>query len=579
MAHSEVRSIADQLDDLSNDGSAVPEGDSAFGSFSWLVRANDLAPPWWSLSRDQYLSEFWKTSDHLAAAVYNAQSKLAAIPFVIEPVDPSVVLHQEQAEAVYRALYVGSEFLQGIQVALEKFYEDYLTQDNGGFLEILGEGNADGPIIGQPLAVRHLDSQRCTRTSDRVYPVKVLGGDGKQYKMHWTRVIYMSQMPSSRRQMNGVGFCAVSRTLDIAQNLVDVIRYKGERLGSRPPNQIILGKGISGRAIMTAMRTAEQEMSNRGYSKYARSIAIGSDNPDIDLDVINLHHMDPFNEKDATQLAMYAIAAGFGMDVTELWPVAGVGGGNSAAQLQNMRVRGKLPAQVTEALAHQFNTKFLPPHLKLRFDFRDDEEDQQRAIIRDIRGRQRERDIGNGTITVRSARQMMARDGDIPRSMLSELEWSSGRDEGGQPLYALFFSQDEPHKTMLDLGVDNPLDFGSIDADEMMSTVAEARRRVLIAMNDTRAKRLSAELRKDWATLEWYLRELKAQFFAAPAEDDQAAAALDVNDDEEHEGNYGSTSLGRQRKPASEKSLSISMSGNTFYDAHSGELYEGDFNG
>ena len=552
MANTETRRIADKVIGTS----VVPEDPDVEGGLTflnWLTKAGELAPPWWSRKRDQYLSEFWKRSNFLSMVMYNAQAKLAGIPFVIEARDPSVARHVDQAETISTLLRVGSEFMKGIQVTLEKFYEDLLAADNGAFMEILDAngGNPAGPIEGIPIAVRHLDSHLVTRTSDPTYPIKVLGDDGAEYKLHWTRVISMAQMPSSRKQMNGVGFSAVSRSIDIAQRTIDIMRYSQERLGSRPPNQIILGKGISGKAIMGAMKAAEQEMSNRGYSRYSRTIAIGStDTTDIDLEIKQLSHMDPFDEDTIVQHAIYEIAGAFGLDVSEVWPIIGGSGSGDTAKLQNMRARGKLPAQVTDTLSRQFNDKFLPPYLKMRFDFRDDMEDQQRALIRDIRGRQRERDIGNGSFSIRVARQEMLRDGDIDRPQFNSLEWDSGRTEEGTDLYVLFFDDDEPYGRLLDLGVDNPLDFGNIDLEQMKSSVAEAQARILREQANTRSRIKTNELQKAMAALEKYKKDLRSHEMATVRAEEEEA----VEPDEENEGD-GTSSMGVERRPGTEKGV------------------------
>lgn len=557
MANPETNRIADNV--LSA-GSAIPERqnvDDGLSFLHWLTKSGEMAPAWWSSARDRYLSKFWKQSNFLSMVVYNAQAKLAGIPFIIEPVDPSITKHVDQAEAITTTLKVGSEFLQGVQIALEKFYEDLLTSDNGAFLEILAIDNSDpmGPIEGTPIAVRHIDSHRVVRTSDRTYPIKVLGDDGGEHAMHWSRVISMAQMPSSRKDMNGVGFCAVSRSIDVAQRTIDVIRYSQERLGSRPPNQIILGKGISGKSIMGAMKAAEQDMSNRGFSRYARTVAIGStDTTDIDLEIKQLAHMDPFDEETIIQHAIYEISGAFGLDVSEVWPIIGGSRSADAAKLQNMRARGKLPAQVTDALAHQFNTKFLPPYLRFRFDFRDDEEDQQRAIIRDIRGRQRERDIGNGSLTIRVARQEMLRDGDITRSEFNELEWESGRMEDGSDLYILFFTNDEPYSTILNLGVTNPLDFGSLELDAVRSAIARARAQALAGLTDTRARGLTRDLHKCLAVLDKYEKDMKSHEMAQMAAEAQEGGEDNPDPDEENEGD-GTSSMGQTRKPATQKAV------------------------
>jgi hypothetical protein len=548
---------------LDNTAIEQPDVDSGgIGVIGWLAKAGEMAPPWWSPSRDQFLSNYWKGANHLSIALYNAQSKLAAIPFQIEARDHSVMAHVQRAEEVTMMLSL-SEFGAGISVSFERFFEDVLTQDNGGFLEIIAdepEGTPkDGPLRGPAFNIRHLDAQRCVRTNSPTYPVTVYD-NGKSYKLHWTRVISYAQMHSSRRGLNGVGYCALSRAVDIAQTAVDVVRYKQERLGSRPLNQLILGKGIRAQSIMKAIRMAENQMDSRGLNRYSRTIAIGSESADVDLQTISLNHLDPFNEKDTITLAMFAIAGAFGIDVTEIWPVAGAGGGGTdAARMQNMRARGKLPAQITDFLATQFNLKFLPPYLKMKFDFRDDEEDQQRAIIADIRGRRRERDIGSGTLSVRGARVIMMRDGDIDRPLFEELELASGRLEDGTPISALFFNPE--YAVWLNLGLGNPLDFENLDIDAARIAAANARAGIYAATQGTRARTLVIMLRRATAALDWYEGELDKHQIGQELEETPPAEQVTTPPDEEEleqreeedmEG-AGTSSMGRQRRSRTQK--------------------------
>jgi hypothetical protein len=220
-----------------------------------------------------------------------------------------------------------------------------------------------------------------------------------------------------------------------------------------------------------------------------------------------------------------------------------------------MRARGKLPAQITEFLAKQFNHKVLPPYLRMRFDFRDDEEDQQRALISDIRGRRRERDIGSGTLTVRAARVIMLSDGDIDREIFEELELNAGRLEDGTPISALFF--DPEYALWLNLGLGNPLDFGSIDLDVAEGAVARARMGIYTAMRNTRARGLMTILRQSLGALDWYEEELRkrkaAQSFEQPTPAEQVTRPPEDEEDEEEVEGSGRSSMGNTRRSAMQK--------------------------
>ena len=502
------------------------DGGSNFDLLVGLAKAGTQLPPWWSRTRDVELGRFWKTVNHLSLAVYNAQSKLVSIPFEIVAKDPTNDRHVDQAETLTFLLNSGAQFGETWGSVYARFVEDLLTQDNGGFMEIIGDGEPTGPIIGMPTSIRHLDAQRCTRRSDPIYPVRYLGEDNKRYLLHWTRVIYMSQMTSARRDMNGVGLCAVSRSADVAQNLLDIIHYKQERLGSRPPNMMLIGKGITGTQLMQAFYTVEQESANAGTSRYSKMVAVGSENPDIDVTRVDLNHMEPFDEETSLTLGMYAIASAFGMDAGELWPDSS-GGSKGDSSLKRTRSRGKFPAQTTAAVAAQMNYKVMPPHLKLRFDFKDDEEDQQRAMIRDIRGRNRQREISSGTIDIVTARQLMHNDGDLGRILFEGMELNDGRLADGSPVGVLFHHQDPVYARHLSFSFDVLVVNGN-DPDMAITAIQKNKDGVFEEWAKTTSSSKRDKLQLANGALEWIEEEYKKSAMLKSEEEQSAITSTDI---------------------------------------------------
>lgn len=503
MADKRLQEVLDESIDTSVGFEAKDDGFN-INAMYWLTNSNNIIPPWWSRNRDIKLTSFWKETNQLSTAVYAAQSKLVGIPFRVVARDPTIPDHVDEAVEITYMISAGSEFLKGWTVAYAKFIEDLLTQDNGAFLEVIGDGLADGPIIGKPFSVRHLDSSRCQRTSNPEFPVLYTAEDDKMYALHWTRVISMAQMPSARRDMRGVGLCAVSRASLIAQTLLDISIYKQELLGSRPANMMLIGKGITGKQIEEAFMYAARESQNAGLKRYARTIAIGSENPDIDIKRVDLKTMEPFDEETTTTLGMFAIAAAFGMDAGELWPMGGGAVNKADSALRRLRSRGKLPAQTTSDLALQFNMKVVPPYLKVMFDFKDDEEDQQRALIRDIRGRNRERDIGTGTINTRTARQRMLEDGDLSRVDFVLMEAEDGRLPDGTTIEVLYHSTDPVFNRHL--GSNNGaalLIMADNDQDEAIADLQERRSGALKELSMTTSARKKEQLKLSVAALNW----------------------------------------------------------------------------
>ena len=160
----------------------------------------------------------------------------------------------------------------------------------------------------------------CTRTGDPEFPIIYQDTDGKRYKMHYTRVAFSSQMPSPSATMNGVGFCAVSRCINIAQNILDILVYKQEKLGSRPQRSIMVTSGgLDPDVVRSAFIQAESQMQAQQLRRYSKTVVIGhEDMPDAKLDLIDLASLpDGFDERESIILGMAAIALAFGMDARE----------------------------------------------------------------------------------------------------------------------------------------------------------------------------------------------------------------------------------------------------------------------
>jgi len=403
--------------------------DSLMGVF--VHRDIKAVAPWWSRTRD-------KDGENASIVMGKAQNKLAAIPIKIVPNDLSIVAHVRQANMFIERLTNNSEFGLGLHQTMLKFAEDYLGQDNGAFMEILGDGDPSGPIIGPVMGVRHLDSSYCTRTADPIYPVIYTGEDGKDYKIHNARIIFISQMPSAKREMHNVGFCSMSRSLRIIQNMHNVLNYQDEKMGARAASQILVGSGITGKEIIKTIAASSHMMDNLGLENLARTVALGSATGDIDLKRIELNNFDPFDESTTKTFAAYALASAWGLEFQELIPIQGT---KSSEIVSLQRARVGLPQAFMKSFMHQANIKLVPPYLQVQMDYVDDQADQQHAIIEDITSRSFERQMAAGVTTPEVVQQVMFERGYINRGQLRSMQLARGKLENGTPVQSLFFNK------------------------------------------------------------------------------------------------------------------------------------------
>jgi hypothetical protein len=440
------------------------------------VQTGLYIPPWWSPMRDQELRKFWKRSDHLAGAVYTMEARMTAITKKVVPLDPSNRVHLMQAELMSEILDQTPEYGEGWTTFYTKFVEELLTQDNGVFVEIIGDGPTDGPIIGMPLSISVLDANHCQRTGNVNYPVIFTDENGLRHKLHRSRVMFTSQMPSPDYSMLGVGFCACSRVINVAQTLLDILIYKQEKMGSRPHQALLLTKGgLDPHDVEMAFAAAESTMDSQGLSRFSKIVLTGSSTiMDADIKEVTFNGMpEGFDEFNSITLGIAAIALGFGVDARELFPALGGGATRADAMLSHLKQRGKSPGQIIDLTEKLFNQKFLPPHLKLTFDFQDDAQDRQSAEIGKIRQEKWNYAMTNGSLNIRTIREQMLSAGDLDRSQFERIELEDGRLPDGTDILNLFYSEDKNLRKYLQLGVDNPCDYLNNDSDEMQNKITD----------------------------------------------------------------------------------------------------------
>lgn len=449
---------------------------------SELFKTHDGIPAWWSPTRDIYLRDFVKTSDHLSSALFSIQSRFAATPLRILAKNPNIQEHKEKRDEMLDNLLYLSEFEQGWDVAYTKFLHDVFVMDNGGFLEVMGAGNEWEPIVGTAYGVRHLDSNKCTRTDNPLYPViyrnefKDKNGASKfEYRfLHYKRVINLALQPSSDVLMCGVGFSAVSRCLNMAERLVGTTNYYLEKLGSRPTRAILTFDGVTSEQVTQALAAAEIANDNARLQRFSKLVALCSLDTTINVNLVDLVSLpDGFDEQISTEIAMMVMSAAFGVDLGEFWKPAG-GENRASAVISHMKTRGKTIGFITQFMERQLNRKFLPAYLELTFDQNDDEADEMSTNLRYKRATTASALSKAGINSIRTLRQRQVADGDITEAQFAFDELQEGRLPDGSTVLSLFQSEDALYKELLTLpNITNPLDVkANTDIEKVLDAIS-----------------------------------------------------------------------------------------------------------
>lgn len=522
---------------------------------AWFYQSADVLPPWWSAARDRALAEFWRSVDLLKGAMYAMTSKMATIPFHIEPRDRAITSHFKKAMMYEKRLKESAEFGEGWGKFIEKQMQSLLGQDNGRFMEIIDANpNKLQPIIGEAISVAHIDPSRVNRTGNPEYPITYLGRDGKRRRIHYTRVAIDAQMPSEREDMYGVGLCAVSRAASYGQNMLDITKYKEEKLGSRPLRGIMLtGGGLDAQAVGLALQTANDMTDSRGLTRFSNMPIVGdSDIEEPKLELIQLSSLpDGFDEEKATAVAMAAIALAFGVDARELWPASQTGATRADAVLSHIKQQTKGPGHIIAETERMFNQYFLPPYLKMVFDFQDDAQDRQRAEIERERSLARKTNLEFKVSNERTERQRMMAEGTITEAQFKDLELSDGRLPDGKPLQALFFIDDPIYNEILDIpGLNNPTDIRGNDAEKALNTISKQKTVAYEVIARETGENASRKAKESLAAL-IELEELYSFGFSS-ADLDPQDTRTNVNVDIDPESNQREEAIGAETGMADE---------------------------
>lgn len=492
---------------VNGDGALDDSPGGGYIMLHWLAQNANEAPPYWSRARDKWLRNFARTNGPIKNAVNTFVNKLVTIPFTVEPRDRSIARHVRNAHLIEEVLRrnsgsMSSGPLKGFKHTLKMFVNDFLTQDNGGFMQVLGNGPAEGPIVGAPMGLLHLDAALCTRTRDAEYPVKYLnagrGGDNKEYNIHYTRLIEMVNLPSPDVDLNGIGLCPVSCCLEAAQELHDIYQYSREMFGSAPPQQILYAKkGATLKTMTDAIAAWRQKLESENRERFGGTLIMAPAartgvGQEMELDVLELTRQpEDFSRRDVTTIDKSEIAAAFGLDLRDLSYTLGAPSRTGDAEVQDRKGRGKGVGEFIETFVERMEENYLNKTLfHLRFDNQDDEQDEQRAAIRDKRSTGRERDLRAGVTTIRVERERMWEEGEITYEQFAQMELEDGRLPEGLDVLLLFQSQDAEFQDWLDLGVSDPTDIAANDPMTMADTIHDKYIEVSrIIHEETRAER------------------------------------------------------------------------------------------
>lgn len=354
-----------------------------------LASAADYITPWGmnQVRRDQQLRDFWPTESYLAGAVANVCFRNAGFDWEIR--EGSEKVNQATTDMLRRA--IGGDKV-GWSHFVKSFSQDLYTTDNGGFIELIREPAMDAnsifkgekaPVIG----IAHLDSGKCTRTGNVETPVIYEDREGSLHKMKWYQVIPFSEFTSANERMNGVGYCAVTRALRLAQIMRSIEIYQDEEISGRNPKKVHVVGGVGTKQLQDAVKRATEDANNKGQIRYIDHAVLASIDPEkaVSLVTIDLASLpDGFNLDQQMQWYIAGLALDFGVDYQEFAPLPGGNIGSASQSITLARKSyGKGPRNWMDSISEGFKIYgVLPRGCEMVFSDKDQEEEMEKQLVR-----------------------------------------------------------------------------------------------------------------------------------------------------------------------------------------------------
>jgi hypothetical protein len=279
---------------------------------------------------DVILAESVLVEDMWASAIFKAISKQMALGFTIAD-------KTESTRRLRQAQQLLLNFDGNYEYGLSRHLRDFLTTDNGAFIEIVRQSSAAGSKV---IGLRHLDSLRCYRTGDPERPVVYVDRAGVQHVMRSEDVIFFSDMPSPRMEMYGIGICAARRAFSTILKVVAMETYFREKVSGSRNLAIHIVNGITAQQLEGALNTAETAQRGKGFVVYRGSTLIPmlKDEPPALVTIPLAEIADGFNVEQERRNAYLTYANAIGVFVGEVQPLSqqGLGTGMQSVVLADM---------------------------------------------------------------------------------------------------------------------------------------------------------------------------------------------------------------------------------------------------
>ena len=331
-----------------------------------------------SRARSKWLSKFWSSEPYIAGLINSVVqidrnrgwSLVGGRNQVLRFTD---ILHNWQVQPGR------ASWREGVGAMSQAFY----TTDMGGLCEV-GRQFQNGPLAG----MFHLDPTRSILTANpeiplKYYPAKATSDGRRMVEFSPYDYMRVASAINIDEGFNGLGYCALSRCVELAIIMVAIYRHEQEMLFARAPKGLLLLKGITEQTWKNAMKVRDATLDSRQQEWFgAVAVLAGGGDYDVDAKIVALSQLPAgFDQQVFTDLLIYGYSLCFGYDPREFWPVSsGALGTATETEAQHRKATGKGGKEFCLGLQEELQGN-LPDTLHFDFDERDVDGEMAEAVL------------------------------------------------------------------------------------------------------------------------------------------------------------------------------------------------------
>lgn len=288
----------------------------------------------------------------------------------------------------YQDILMSAEYGDGWDVFIQKLIWDFLNNDDGAFIQVIGRGAVDRPLAREAvLGLSVLSPEFCWPTGNPDYPIWYQDANtGQLYKLHRTRVIRLVDKPQSDPRLRGRGICALSRAMTYVQQAIVTASYIGGQLSNQPPPGIALWNGAQAEVVgkmWSAYNTGRDQRLNDGVYRPAAEYINQANDVEVSLQWISFASAPAgFDPKEAEAIQASGIARALGIDVQDVQALStGQFGTGMQSLILKEKAEGKTFGSLLKLLEREINKRVVPDNLRFEFISRDTEKSKEAADV------------------------------------------------------------------------------------------------------------------------------------------------------------------------------------------------------